>query len=808
MKVSYNWLKQYIFLNEEVEKVAEWLTQTGLEVEGVEVFSPIEGGLEGLVIGEVLEAGQHPNADRLQITKVDVGQAEPLPIVCGAPNVAAGQKVVVATPGTTLHPNKGEPFKIKKSKIRGAVSQGMICAEDEIGLGENHEGIMVLDTPLKPGTPVTEYFSVEQDHVIEIGLTPNRADAASHIGVARDLKALLQRELCIPETKSFRADHTNMDISVEVENTEACPRYSGVSISNLRVGPSPEWLQNRLRAIGLSPINNIVDITNFVLHETGQPLHAFDADKITGNRVIVKTLPEGTRFTTLDEKERKLTGNDLMICNAEEGMCIAGVFGGISSGVTEQTTRIFLESAYFAPDYIRRTSQHHLLKTDAAYRYERGTDPNSTLFALKRAALLMKELAGGEIASAIVDIYPEPVQDFRVPVKYSHVHRLIGKKLETETIHRILNNLDIRREEETHEGFTALVPPYRVDVTREADVIEEILRIYGYNNVAIREHMHTDFVASFPEITPGKARSQVSLMLMGQGYLEMMNNSLTRADRGKLIGREAYTVPMVNPLSEDQAVMRQDLVFSGLESVAYNVNRRQKNLKLFEFGKTYEKAERGYTENSMLALIVSGSEQEESWVRENVPVHFHTLLSAVEQINAVFHVQPEKQMITADNLWDYGLQFVTNNAVVAEVGKVRSGLCEAFEINQAVFYARLYWDAYLALATDTDRRNNMRKIIPVSKYPEVRRDLSLVVPNDYSFKDIEAVIASQQLPVVRQANVFDVYEGENIARGHKAYAISFILRDDNKTLTDKAIDKIMQKLISAFEQELNASIRK
>jgi phenylalanyl-tRNA synthetase beta chain len=808
MKVSYNWLQQYIFLNEEVEKVAEWLTQTGLEVEGVEEFSPVKGGLEGLVIGEVLEAGQHPNADRLKTTTVDVGRGEPLPIVCGAPNVAAGQKVVVATPGTTLYPSNGEPFKIKKSKIRGEISQGMICAEDEIGLGENHDGIMVLDTPLKPGTPATAYFNVEQDHVIEIGLTPNRADAASHIGVARDLKALLQRKLCIPDTDSFRADSTSMDISVQVENSEACPRYSGVSISNIKVGPSPEWLQNRLRAIGLSPINNIVDITNFVLHETGQPLHAFDADKITGNRVIVKTLPEGSVFTTLDEKERKLTGNDLMICNAEEGMCIAGVFGGIRSGVTEQTTRIFIESAYFAPDYIRKTSQHHLLKTDAAYRYERGTDPNGTLFALKRAALLIKELAGGEIASEIVDVYPKPIQDFRVPVKYSHVHRLIGKTLEKATIHHILNDLDIQREEETSDGFTAVVPPYRVDVTREADIIEEILRIYGYDNVEIREHMHTNFVASFPEITPGKARSQVSLMLMGQSYLEMMNNSLTRADRGELIGREAYTVPMVNPLSEDQAVMRQEMVFSGLESVAYNVNRRQKDLKLFEFGKTYETAEKGYKENSMLALFISGSDQEESWIRKSDPVHFHSLLNAVEQINTVFHLQAEKQIVSADKLWDYGLQFIANNVVFAEVGKVRSGLCEAFEIDQPVFYARLYWDAYLALAADTDKRNDRKKISPVSKYPEVRRDLSLVVHKNYSFRDIEAVIASQKLSIIRQANVFDVYEGKNIAEGHKAYAISFILRDDNKTLTDKAIDKIMQKLITAFEKELNASIRK
>ena len=807
MKISINWLQDFIHLPESTEAVAEKLTLSGLEVEGIERFDQIKGGLEGLVIGEVLSVQPHPDADRLRLTTVDVGQEAPLPIVCGAPNVTEGQRVVVATVGATLYPLKGEPLTIKKAKIRGEVSEGMICAEDEIGLGTSHDGIMVLDTNVANGTPAAEYFQLVSDHVLEIGLTPNRADAASHLGVARDLKALYRRELRYPSVENFTVHNHNLPIQVQVENTEACPRYSGLTISDVTVKPSPDWLRARLKAIGLSPINNIVDATNYVMHALGQPLHAFDAQAITGNTVIVKTLPAGAIFTTLDGKKRTLQAEDLMICNAEEGMCIAGVFGGVRSGVKASTTHLFLESAYFSPDYIRRTAQHHGLKTDAAFRYERGTDPNMTVYALKRAAMLIQEVAGGTISSDVVDLYPTPIEPFQVTVHYRNVDRLIGKAIDRAEIKTILQDLDIQIAEEDAEQLIVLVPPYRVDVQREADIIEEILRIHGYDQVETADYLSAGYLASFPEMDADKLRLKLSEMLVGEGYCEIITNSLTKPAYAEAVEKQATAVRMLNPLSEDLAVMRQSLLFTGLEVVAHNINRRQQNLKFFEFGTTYARADGKYLETNELAFFLTGQVTEDSWIGENTHVSFHHLSSLIQNIFNRFGINEPRQDLTSDSIFRYGSQYSHQGKTLAQIGEVDRKMTTLAGVKQTVFYASVQWEALL---------NYVRKDSPkqrliyqeISKFPEVTRDVSLVLDRRITFSEVEQTARKHSNQLVKDINVFDLYQGENIAPDKKAYALRFTLQDQHKTLTDKVIDKTMNKLIYVFEHELNATIRK
>ncbi len=805
MKISFNWLKQYIELTESPAEVSEVLTATGLEVEGLEKVETIKGGLQGLVIGKVLTCEQHPNADKLKVTTVDVGAEEPAPIVCGAPNVAAGQTVVVALPGTTLYPSGGEPFKIKKAKIRGEVSQGMICAEDEIGLGSSHEGIIVLEEEVAPGTPAAEYFKPETDYVIEIGLTPNRADATSHIGVARDLKAIYHRPVQWPDVDDFAPDNHDLPIAVEVKNHRACPRYSGLTISGITVRESPAWLQKRLLAIGLNPINNVVDVTNFVLHEMGQPLHAFDAAKITGRKVVVQTLEPGTPFVTLDEQERKLTDNDLMICNAEEGMCIAGVLGGLHSGVSAETTAIFLESAYFAPEYIRQTAQQHQIKTDASFRFERGTDPNITVYALKRAALLIKEVAGGSISSDIVDVYPEPIEDFRVPVKKQHITRLIGKELPDKEIKQILTDLDIKITDETEQGFTAIVPPYRVDVQREADVIEEILRIHGFDNVELPAHLGATYLAEHPPLDRNRQQQKIAAYLAANGCYEIMTNSLTRPAYSEMTPAidAGQNVEILNKLSEDLGVLRQSLLFTGLEVVTYNINRRQKDLKLFEFGKVYRKSGQEYEETPRLGLWLTGRAMPENWAVPAKPVDFTHLSGLVKGVLAKMNIGHTTSVPTTNPLFQYGLTISHHDQVLVELGLVNKAITKKMALKQEVFYADFAWDLLLS------RTSDIIVIDPPSRYPEVRRDLSLVIDKSVQFRDVMAVIEKTERQLIKKVDVFDVYEGENLGDdSKKAYALKFILEDKNKTLTDKIIDKTMNRLMQAFETELGALIRK
>jgi phenylalanyl-tRNA synthetase beta chain len=808
MKISYNWLKQYIHIPESAEEIGQTLTGTGLEVESVEPFESVKGGLKGLVIGEVLTCGKHPNADKLSITTVDVGGGSPLQIVCGAANVAAGQKVVVATVGTTVHPTKGEPFLIKSAKIRGEQSEGMICAEDEIGLGESHAGILVLDTKIANGTLATEFFNVQSDYVFEIGLTPNRADAASHLGVARDIKAAKKCELKWPSIDHFEVDNRSLTIPVSVENSEACPRYSGVTISGIKVNESPDWLKNRLKSIGLTPINNVVDITNFVLHETGQPLHAFDADQIGGKKIIVKTLPAGTKFLTLDQKERTLAGSDLMICDANEnGMCIAGVFGGIKSGVSGKTINLFLESACFSSQYIRKTGMHHGLKTDASFRYERGTDPNNTVYALKRAALLIKELAGGAISSEIVDIYSSPVANRVIEVKDKNVNRLIGKMLPREEIFSILESLDISVSNKKEDRFTVSVPPYRVDVTQEADVVEEILRIYGFNNIELIEIVGTDYLAEFPDKDPNKFKKSVGEMLTGNGFYEILTNSLTNAayHQKHQLTFAGEPVEILNKLSEEQGILRQTMLFTGLEVCSYNINRKQKDLKLFEFGKVYWKkdaAEGKYQEEERLALYMTGNSESENWQNKTRNVSYYDLAQQVAHVIQRSTVENIKQESLVDPLFDYGMKIMKGTKEIGKLGKVKTALLKDFGIKQEIFYADL------STALLFKSANPKFVVSEVSKFPEVRRDLSFVVDKKISFAEMKELVLATEKSLIKDIIAFDVYEGDKIPEGKKAYALGFTLLDGAKTLTDEEIDKTMTKLIVAFESKFEAVIRK
>lgn len=811
MTIAYNWLKEYIDIPESPEEIGKVLTSTGLEVESVNVFETVRGSLNGLVVGEVLTCTKHPNADKLSLTTVSVGHAHPLRIVCGAPNVAQGQKVVVAPVGTTIFPVKGEPFTIRSAKIRGEVSEGMICAEDEIGLGESHAGIIVLESNATVGMPASRYFNIQSDHVIEIGLTPNRADATSHIGVARDIKALKNRLIKWPVVDAFRTENTNLTIPVVIENTEACPRYSAVTISGVFVAPSPQWLQHRLRSIGLTPINNIVDITNFVCHEMGQPLHAFDADAIKGNKVIVKTLPAGTRFTTLDGKVRTLLATDLMICHTgngqkggEEGMCIAGVFGGAHSGIRETTKNIFLESAYFSSAFIRRTSLHHQLKTDASFRFERGTDPNITVYALKRAALLIKEIAGGSISSEIVDIYPDKIENRRIEIKDRNVNRLIGKVIPRQEIRSILGRLDIDLLEEKEDRYLVSVPPYRVDVSQEADVIEEILRIYGFNNIELSHTASTDYVAEFPARNIDRYKKSTGELLVANGFYEIWTNSLTNhayQEKHRLTF-EGEPVEILNKLSEEQGVLRQTMLFTGLEVCAYNINRKQRDLKLYEFGKVYSRKDAKYHEREKLALYITGNVESENWQHKVQAAGYYDLAQAIHNIFEKTGIKELKQESESDQLFDYASKLSVEKQVIGKAGKVRSALLKDFGIRQEIFFAELDTSLLFRFA------NPKLVIQEVAKFPEVKRDLSLVLDAPVRFDEIRSLILNTEKRLVKSIGVFDVYEGANIGKGKKAYALSFTLQDATKTLTDEEIEKTMQRLIAAFEQKLGAVIRK
>ena len=803
MKISINRLKQYISLHESPEEIAALLTRSGLEVEAVEEFVSVKGGLEGIVIGEVLTCEKHPDADKLSLTTVDLGTGRPSQIVCGASNVAAGQKVVVATVGAKLYPTVGEPFEIKKAKIRGQVSEGMICAEDEIGIGTSHAGIIVLDTKLPNGTPAKEYFEVSEDHILEIGLTPNRADAASHLGVARDLKALLQRPICLPEEKQLVKESSGPSISVEVQSTSDCPRYTGIVITDLNVVPSPQWLQNFLRSIGLEPINNVVDITNFILHDLGQPLHAFDAEKISEGKVIVGKLSKGTSFVTLDEKDRKLSGEELMICDSKGGMCIAGVFGGKGSGVTDQTKTIFLESAYFSPDVIRKGSQFHGLKTDASFRFERGTDPNMPIYALKRAVSLLQAFAGGKVASELIDVYPNPVEDVAVEVEYAHVDRLIGKKIAPEEIKTILENLDIQVVKQSASGFIASVKPYRVDVSREADIIEEILRIHGFHQVALSEKLSTDYLADHPVKDLNKLQYRLTEMLAGLGYFELITNSLTKPIYAEKSGflDPVERVEIYNKLSEDLGVLRQTLLFSGLEVMAYNINRKQTDLRAFEFGNVYSKAESGYREGRRLAIFHSGNRSTESWLEPAKSFGFTDLFSTVERVLERLNIEIGSMDVVETVPFAFGLVLKLGEKEIGRVGLVDEKMLKLAEVRQDVWYADLDWDLLTKKAT------GLKKYQEISKFPEVRRDLSLVIDKTVVYEKIKSIAEKAGGKMLRKVGVFDVYQGDKIEPGKKAYALSFILQDQENTLTDKVIEKTMAKLIEAFQKEVGAIIR-
>lgn len=801
MKISYNWLKDYIAINESPEAIGEVLTQTGLEVEGIERVEKIPGGLSGLVVGEVKTCTPHPNADKLKVTTVDVGADELLPIVCGAPNVAQGQKVIVATVGTTIHPSSGESFKIKKAKIRGEVSQGMLCAEDEIGMGTSHDGLLILDTDKANGTPIKELFETGEDFVFEIGLTPNRGDATGHLGAARDLRAFYNREIKTPQTTQ-KTINENRPIAVSVEDTTACPRYSGVTIRNIKVGPSPDWLQWRLKAVGLSPINNIVDITNYVMMSLGQPMHAFDADRIKGDKVVVKTLPQGTKFTTLDEVERELDAADLMICDDSDGMCIAGVFGGIDSGVKDTTTSIFLESAYFSADHVRATAMRHSLSTDASFRFERGTDPEMTLTALDMAVDLILELAGGELASEYVDIYPQPIQAVRVPTTFKNFHRLIGVEIPKERITEILNLLDIQTEDITEDSFVAVVPPFRSEVTREADLVEEVLRIYGFNNVPLEESLSAGHLASFSVKEPYKLQENLSLFLAGKGYAEIQTNSLTNPKYFNDLQLGENPVEILNKSSEELGYMKTSLLYTALESLRHNINRKIRNLKFFEFGKVYARKGDKYTEQELLGIYLTGDNHTEHWISDPTPQSFYDLSGITRAILAQLKIEGFTTKPTTDDRFVYGLSIELNNNVIGHIGLLKPAITKYFDIKQEVFFAELQW-AKLIKAAKVEKQFK-----PLSKYPEVRRDLSLVLDKHVSYDEIHRLAFKSEKKLLTRINVFSVYEGENLEEGKKSYALSFYLQDETRTLTDKVIDKVMNGLIHIFEKEIGAIIRK
>ncbi|NMC37779.1 MAG: phenylalanine--tRNA ligase subunit beta [Bacteroidales bacterium] len=818
MKISYNWLKDYLRIDLAPRRLAEILTEIGLEIEAVEEWESLKGGLKGIVVGEVLTCIKHPDAEKLSVTTVDVGRDKPLHIVCGAPNVAAGQKVPVATEGTVLFFGEKQ-VEIKKSKIRGEISEGMICAEDELGLGSDHSGIMVLDNSAKPGMPASEYFNVISDTVFVIGLTPNRIDSGSHFGVARDLAAYLSLntdgplQAKLPSVESFRPEKCNNNYDIIVENTTDCPRYTGVTISNITVGESPGWLKNRLRSIGLNPINNIVDITNFVQHEIGQPLHAFDADQITGRKVIIKNLPDKTKFITLDETERTLSSRDLMICNASEGMCIAGVFGGIRSGITSSSRNVFLESAYFNPVTIRKTSKRHGLQTDASFRFERGADPNITTWALKRAAILIRDIAGGYISSEIKDIYPKKIENAIIEVSYGNVRRLIGEDIEKDTIKRILTLLDIIIRKEKDETLLLEIPAYRVDVKREADVVEEILRIYGYNNVQISTHVNST-LTYIDKPDKEKVVNTISDFLSGNGFSEIMCNSLNPASwyENNPDFDSNTVVRLANPLSSDLNAMRQTLLFGGLNSIIWNVNRQNSDLRLYEFGNCYFRKNSDqdvpvaddFIEKTSLDLFISGSTCRENWNQKTNPSNFFHIKSVTEMIFNRLGIKPDllHQDDSNKTYFSESIAYSYNNRIVAECGRISSGYLARFDIGQDVYYSHLEWEMILKLL-----KNNKIVFRELPRYPSVRRDLALLVDRSIRFRQIRDLAFRTEKNILKEVGLFDVYESESLGINKKSYAVSFTLRDDLQTMTDRIIEKVMNNLIRVYEKELDAKIR-
>lgn len=820
MNISYNWLKDYLDFDLQPDEVAAALTSIGLETGGVEEVQTIKGGLEGLVIGEVLTCEEHPNSDHLHITTVNVGGAEPLQIVCGAPNVAAGQKVVVAVNGTKLY-DGDECFTIKRSKIRGVESNGMICAEDEIGIGTDHAGIIVLPADAVVGTPAKEYYNVKSDYVLEVDITPNRVDATSHFGVARDLAAYLKQNgkpanLKRPSVDAFKIDDEVPAIEVVVENKEACLRYSGITIKNVTVKESPEWLQNRLKVIGLRPINNVVDITNYILHGVGQPLHSFDADKIKGNKVVVRSATEGAKFVTLDGVERTLTDRDLMICNVEEPMCIAGVFGGLDSGVTEQTKNVFLESATFHPTWIRKTARRFGLNTDASFRYERGLDPNQTVEVMKRAALLIQEVAGGTITGAIQDIYPVPVAPYRVELTYDKVNTLIGKVIPVETVKSILESLEMKIVSETAEGLVIDVPVYRIDVQRDVDVIEDILRIYGYNNVEFSDNVKSNLSYQTPTDRSYKLQNLISEQLCGCGFNEILNNSLTRSAYYDNLSTYpvSHCVMLMNPLSADLNCMRQTLLFGGLESVEHNAKRKNGNIRFFEFGNCYDynidhKKEgetlAEFSEDYRLGLWVSGSRVDNNWAHPNEKSSVYELKAYVENILVRLGVNLQKVIFgnLANDIYSAGLSITTSSGrQLGTMGIVSSKICKELDIETDVYYAELSWTLLMK-----EIKKSKVTFSEISKFPAVKRDLALLLEKNVQFAEIEKIATESERKLLKDVALFDVYEGKNLPAGKKSYAVSFYLQDEGKTLNDKQIDAIMKKIQTNLEQKLGAQLR-
>ncbi len=819
MNISYNWLKQYINVDVEPVELGKALTSIGLEVGGVEEVQTVKGGLEGLVIGKVLTCADHENSDHLHVTTVDVGSGEPLQIVCGAPNVAAGQKVVVATVGTKLYSGE-ESFTIKRSKIRGVESMGMICAEDEIGIGTSHAGIIVLPEDVQVGMLAKDYYGIKSDYLIEVDITPNRVDAASHFGVARDLAAYFalknpEIKLTRPAVDAFKVQNSALSIPVTVENPDACPRYSAVTISGVKVTESPDWLKNALLTIGLRPINNIVDVTNFVLHELGQPLHAFDADKIAGGEVRVKCMPEGTPFVTLDGVERKLNAADLMICDAEKPMCIGGVFGGLSSGVTETTQNVFLESAYFHPVSIRKTARRHGLNTDASFRFERGCDPTNTIYVLKRCALLIQEVAGGVISSEVVDVYPQEVKPFEVSVTVEKINSLIGKAIGRENIETILNALEMKIVERTEAGYLLHVPVYRVDVQRDVDVIEDILRIYGYNNVEIGENLvSTLSYSSRPD--SHKLQNLIAEQLTAQGFNEILNNSLTKGGyyAGLTSFPEGNCVKIINALSNDLNVMRQTLLFGGLENIQRNINRRNADLKFYEFGNCYyyniDKKKEGevlaaYSEDFHLGMWLTGDKFGQSWSVAQQKTSVYELKAYIENIFRRLGVNLRKLVIGefSDDLLSEALTVYSPRGYkLAVFGMVHPKIRKMLDIDQEVYYADLNWNALM-----TEIAKHKVQYSEISKYPEVKRDFALLIDKQVTFAEIEKIAFDTERKLLKKVTLFDVYEGKNLPESKKSYAVNFVLQDETKTLTDSQIDAIMKKMLANFEAKLGAALR-
>ncbi|UAY52524.1 phenylalanine--tRNA ligase subunit beta [Ferruginibacter albus] len=808
MTISYNWLSEYLPEKVEPEKLSKILTSIGLEVESLEAFEEIKGGLQGIVIGEVLECAKHPDADKLSITKVNIGTEEPLQIVCGAPNVAAGQKVVVATVGATLYPSEGEPFAIKKAKIRGTESFGMICAEDEIGLGKSHAGIMVLPADTKVGIPAAEYFQPYNDFIYEIGLTPNRMDAMSHLGAAKDVCAYLshhnKKDVSVksPFKNNFKADNTDLKIDVSIENKEACQRYAGVSITGVTVADSPKWLQQKLKSIGLRPINNIVDITNFILHETGQPLHAFDAAAISGNKVIVKTLPEGTPFVTLDEKERKLSAEDLMICSATEPMCIGGVFGGLKSGVKNSTTAIFLESAWFNPISIRKTSVRHGLRTDAATRFEKGVDISNTVNVLKRAATMIKEIAGGQIASDIIDVYPSPKAKTEVSIKYHYLKKLSGKNYHGDTIKRILTALGFEICKEGQDEIRVAVPYSKTDISIPADIVEEIMRIDGLDNVEIPE---TISIAPSIETLANETayKEKIANFLTGAGFSEIFTNSITNS---AYFSEDVLstTVKMINSLSAELDVMRPSMLETGLETIAYNLNRKNSDLQLFEFGKTYSTSGIGsYDEQDHLCIFISGKKTIDSWKNKAQHSDFYFVKGAVERVTQLLGLTISEYQSQADDKLNIAVHAKIKNQTIATIGAVNKKTLERFDIKQPVFFADIDWKQLLALNKKIEI-----EFTGIPKFPAVNRDLAIVVDRSLTYDAVEKATQQAKVNKLKSVNLFDIFESDKLGINKKSLAISFTFLDEEKTMTDKDIDAMMSKIIASYEKELNAEIRK